>query len=318
MRRRAASSRRELLPVKPCELRTLRRRQRRRRHAVLKALELDLVDVEDVRRPRRRFAVSERLACGLDVPRVVVAALDPRPPEPDRARARQPADLGRVSRAENEVLSPSSPAMNVCSCWFARWITQSSGRTSWTSPSCHASPEPASTKKTSSEAVCEWGGVGSIPGATRTRFTPTVRVPATWPSRCHVASISPFARRKPSTSSQCASVTTASFQTQRVIVRVMVLRTLRTSELTGARLSSLSPQAPEPLLLPPPQRPALSRTHGTPAPPLTLFTSPSPLPRLPPPFHSPRTKERTRIPPPLRNPTTTPRPQPPPPSLRVE
>ena len=95
-----------LLPVKPRELRTLRRRQRRRRHAVLKALELDLVDVEDVRRPRRRFAVSERLACGLDVPGVVVASLDPRPPEPDRARARQPADFGRVTRAESEVLEP--------------------------------------------------------------------------------------------------------------------------------------------------------------------------------------------------------------------
>ena len=52
------------------------------------------------------FAVGERLARGLDVPRVVVATLDPRAADPDRARARQPADLGRVTRAEGEVLEP--------------------------------------------------------------------------------------------------------------------------------------------------------------------------------------------------------------------
>ncbi len=42
----------------------------------------------------------------LDVPRVVVATLDPRPADADRARTRQPTDLGRMARAEDEEVEP--------------------------------------------------------------------------------------------------------------------------------------------------------------------------------------------------------------------
>src|SRR6478672_10947873 len=84
-------------------------------------------------------------------------------------------------------------------------MTQSRARTSCTCSSCHASPEPSSTKYSSSDAPCEWGGVGSLPGATRTRLRPTPTVPAAAPRRCHVASISPLARWWRSTSSQCAT-----------------------------------------------------------------------------------------------------------------
>src|SRR5205823_4562634 len=70
---------------------------------------LDLVDVEDVRRPRRRIAVGEWLARRLDVPGVVGSSLDPRPADADRARARQPADLRRMARAEDEVIQPLRP-----------------------------------------------------------------------------------------------------------------------------------------------------------------------------------------------------------------
>ena len=52
---------------------------------------------------------SSGAACGLGVPGIVVTALDPRPPDPDRARARKPADLCRVTRAEDEVLEPIGP-----------------------------------------------------------------------------------------------------------------------------------------------------------------------------------------------------------------
>ena len=100
---------------------------------------------------------------------------------------------------------PSGPPTKVCSCSLARWMTQSRGRTSCTCSSCHASPEPASTKYSSSDAPCECGGVGSLPGATRTRLTPTPLVPAASPSRCQLASIAPLARLCHSTSSQCAT-----------------------------------------------------------------------------------------------------------------
>ena len=43
---------------------------------------------------------------GLDVPRVVVAAGHPGPPDPDRARAGQPSDLRGVAGAEDEVVEP--------------------------------------------------------------------------------------------------------------------------------------------------------------------------------------------------------------------
>ena len=67
---------------------------------------LGLVDVDDVRRPRRRIAELERLRLRLDVPRIVRAPLDPRPAEPDRPRPRQPAELGRMPRPADEHLEP--------------------------------------------------------------------------------------------------------------------------------------------------------------------------------------------------------------------
>jgi hypothetical protein len=97
------------LPVESGELRALARCERRGLEAILPLLVLDLVDVDDVRRPRRRLAVRERLAGRLDVPRVVVASLDPGPAEADRPRARQPAELGRVTRPEDEVLEAVGP-----------------------------------------------------------------------------------------------------------------------------------------------------------------------------------------------------------------
>ena len=211
MRGRAASSRRELLPVEPRELRTVGRRQRRRRHPVVPALELDLVDVEDVRRARRRLAVVRAVRSSPRRP--TGRRRDPRPTgaRSDRARARQPADLGRVTRAESEVLKPLLARDERVLVLGSRGGSRSRAGV----PRARRRPATralsrTSTKKTSSDAVCECGGVGSMPGSTRTRFTPTVRVPAAWPSRCHVASISPFARRKESTSSQCANVTAAS------------------------------------------------------------------------------------------------------------
>ena len=70
------------------------------------ALELDLVDVPDVLGARLRVADLERRAGGLDVPRVVVPSLDPRPADADRPRARKPRNLRRVPRAEHEELEP--------------------------------------------------------------------------------------------------------------------------------------------------------------------------------------------------------------------
>jgi hypothetical protein len=73
------------------------------------ALQLDLVDVDDVLGPRRGVADGERLDLGLDVPRVVVPARHPRPPDPDRARAGEPPDLRRVSGAEDEIVEAVRP-----------------------------------------------------------------------------------------------------------------------------------------------------------------------------------------------------------------
>src|SRR5205823_13493700 len=49
-------------------------------------------------------AVGERRLLRLDVPRVVGAALDPRPPDTNRTRARQPTELGRIVRSVDEVV----------------------------------------------------------------------------------------------------------------------------------------------------------------------------------------------------------------------
>ena len=104
-----AVARRDRLPVEPCADRSLARREGRGRHQTLVLLVLDLVDVDDVRGPRRRLADCERLEGRLDVPRIVVAAFDPGPAEPDRPRARQPAELRRMARAEDEELEPVRP-----------------------------------------------------------------------------------------------------------------------------------------------------------------------------------------------------------------
>ena len=108
MRGVAAVSRRELLPGEAGELRRITRREVGER-LVADGFGLDLVDVDDVRRPWRRLADLERPDCRLDVPRVVVPSRDPGPAEPDRARARQPAQLGRMARAEDEVLESLGP-----------------------------------------------------------------------------------------------------------------------------------------------------------------------------------------------------------------
>src|SRR5688500_14128225 len=69
-------------------------------------LELDLVDVEDVRRPLGRLTVGQRRRLGLEVPRVVDAPLHPWPTKPDGTRARQPTPFRRMPRAEDEVVEP--------------------------------------------------------------------------------------------------------------------------------------------------------------------------------------------------------------------
>src|SRR5436305_3375748 len=105
VRDRSDLPRRDLLPGEACELRVLPVREPGPR-LVAVALELDVGDVADVLGPRLRLADLERRHARLDVPRVVVAALDPRPADPDRARAWEPADLRRVAPAEDEVLEP--------------------------------------------------------------------------------------------------------------------------------------------------------------------------------------------------------------------
>ena len=87
MRDRAAVSRRESFPPEACEPRRLVRREIDE-VLMTHGLELELVDVADIRGPRRGLADLQRVAGSLDVPRVVVAAFDPRPAEPNCARAR--------------------------------------------------------------------------------------------------------------------------------------------------------------------------------------------------------------------------------------
>ena len=67
---------------------------------------LDLIDVEDVRRPLGRLAVDKSRRLGLSIPGIVDASLDPGPAEPDRAGPRQPAEIRGVPGAEDEVIEP--------------------------------------------------------------------------------------------------------------------------------------------------------------------------------------------------------------------
>src|SRR5262249_26110241 len=60
-------------------------------------------------RARPGLTIGERLDAGLHVPGIVVAAFHPRPADPHRARARQPADLGAVARPEDEILETFGP-----------------------------------------------------------------------------------------------------------------------------------------------------------------------------------------------------------------
>src|SRR5581483_2969368 len=73
---------------------------------IARVLELDLVDVPEVLRARLRRPDVQRGHARLDVPRIVVASLHPRPAEPDRPRARKPPDLRRMARSVDEVLEP--------------------------------------------------------------------------------------------------------------------------------------------------------------------------------------------------------------------
>ena len=70
------------------------------------AVDLDVIHVDDVRRPRRRFAELERLRLSLDLPRVVRPPLDPGPAEPNRTGAREPADFRRTARPVDQHLEP--------------------------------------------------------------------------------------------------------------------------------------------------------------------------------------------------------------------
>src|SRR5205823_4210662 len=65
---------------------------------------------DDVRRPFARLGELELTDHCLDVPGIVGAALDPRVPEPQRPRTRQPAELDRVTRPEDEVVEPVGAA----------------------------------------------------------------------------------------------------------------------------------------------------------------------------------------------------------------
>src|SRR5262245_58666047 len=73
-----------------------------REHLVAVLVERDVVERDDVRRPPAWLGELELADLGLDVPRVVGPSLDPDVAHARRARARQPAVLGAVARAERE------------------------------------------------------------------------------------------------------------------------------------------------------------------------------------------------------------------------
>ena len=159
------------------------RAARLRDHAVAVLVDLDVVERDDVRRPLARIRELELADLGLDVPRVVDAALRPHVAEAHRLRARQPAVLRpdgacrkRARRARRGLRG------SVCSSLSASCTIVSPARISQTASSCHSSPEPPRTKKISSARLCEWGGVERRPGSMRMRLTPMPFAPAAFPS----------------------------------------------------------------------------------------------------------------------------------------
>src|SRR5207237_8171262 len=84
---------------------------RRGEHLVAVLVERHVVKCDDVRRPLARVGELELADHGFDVPRVVGSALDPRVPEPQRAGARQPAELHRMARSEDEGVEPVGAAL---------------------------------------------------------------------------------------------------------------------------------------------------------------------------------------------------------------
>ncbi len=191
---------------RPATRRALAGREGRLGPVSLVHLVLDLVDVDDVRGPRRRLADRERLDGRLDVPRIVVASLDPRPAEPDRARARQPADLRRVARAEDEVLEPVGPGDERV-LHLVRPVDDAVERPHLV----HVAVLPREARAGEDEVELLGGAVrvgrsrqlarrdADAVHADRDAFPPRCR------AACQVASISPLARWCASTSSQCAT-----------------------------------------------------------------------------------------------------------------
>src|SRR5215210_5047099 len=77
---------------------------------LLPFLGLDVLDVDDVPRPRRGLAEDQRLGLSLDVPRIARAPLHPGPAESDRSRARKPTDLSRMPRPVDEHVEAIRPS----------------------------------------------------------------------------------------------------------------------------------------------------------------------------------------------------------------
>ena len=99
-----------LLAADPVQARAFGARGRGE-HLVAVLVERHIVEGNHVVRPLAGLRELELADLGLDVPRVVVAPLDPRIAEPERPRPRQPAELDRMPRAEDQVVEPVGPAL---------------------------------------------------------------------------------------------------------------------------------------------------------------------------------------------------------------
>src|SRR5207245_9346474 len=75
-------------------------------HPVAVLVDLDIPERDQVRRPLAGLRELELADLGLDLPRIVVAALEPQVAEAHRARARQPAVLDRMARPDDDVREP--------------------------------------------------------------------------------------------------------------------------------------------------------------------------------------------------------------------